>query len=53
MRLNKYFISFIGCSNTYTVMALNEVEAWNKALQVSGLSNIKGHIELLITRRLK
>jgi hypothetical protein len=52
MKLNKYYVTFIGYPNSYMVTALNEGDAWFKALTYSGLKgDIKGYTELLTTRR--
>ncbi len=51
MKLNKYYVTFIGYPNSYTVLALNEGDAWFKALQESKLKDVKGYIELLTIRR--
>jgi hypothetical protein len=53
MKLNKYYVTFIGHPNSYTIEALNEGDAWLRALAYSGLKgDIKGYAELLQTRRI-
>ena len=46
-----YFISFEGLPVTCTVMALNEGQAWLKAIEMLGVQDARGSVELMTVKQ--
>ena len=46
-----YMVHFTNYKNVFYVRAINEGDAWLKAVTVSGLKDAQGYVELLALRK--